>query len=67
MTDGTRMLVGTIAALAAVVAVFSIMASCSIQVAQFDGAAKAVCIQSGGVWSESLDYTHVGHCLKPQK
>lgn len=64
MTDGTKALVGTIAALFALVAMFAIMADCSKHVANVEADPHRVCLEVGGWWSDSDIANHVGHCVK---
>jgi hypothetical protein len=49
-TDSTKALIGTIAGLAALVAIFAIMADCSKGVSRTSAASVEACVQRGGKW-----------------
>jgi hypothetical protein len=53
MDDGTKTLIGTIAALVALVACFGLMTNCSIKVARIDAQAEA-CAKAGGTFNRGL-------------
>ena len=63
MSDSTKVLVGSIAALAALVAVFAIMSDCSKHVADVEANPKKACLEGGGYWSRlGAAPDQVGHC-----
>jgi hypothetical protein len=62
MTNSTKTLIGTIAGLAALVAIFAIMSDCSKHVSD-TGAAN--CVATGGTWNPDLGTE--GICQRPSK
>lgn len=57
-------LVAIPAAPATVVAVFSILAQCSVQTSKIEADPRVACIEGGGTWVDSV-VGEPGHCVKP--
>jgi hypothetical protein len=68
MTDSTKSLIGTIAGLAALVAVFAIMSDCSKAVSRTGSDAVEACITKGGKWlgSNSGAFPSTDVCVEPE-
>jgi hypothetical protein len=67
VNDSTKTLIGSISALASLVAISAIMSDCSKHVADVEANPQMACIKGGGTWSRlNTAPSQVGHCEKHQ-
>ena len=63
----TKTLIGSIAGLAAMVAIFAIMSDCSKHVADVEANPKKACADAGGTWVNLGPPNQVGRCYGANK
>jgi hypothetical protein len=66
MDSAKLTLIGTVAALIALVAIFMIMADCSKHISDVEASPKAACSLRGGVWFKDTP-NRIGYCVEPRR
>jgi hypothetical protein len=66
--ESTKILIGTVAGLIALVSVFALMADCSKHVADVEANPQKACLEGGGYWSRLGTMPgEVGYCVAKSK